>query len=336
MNFIVSDDGTISLYFDSTLYHIRADHPHYNNIIAAIREENEDKLRKLCMSDCDKVNQAFDKYTNKAIGIGNEKLYFDGSRLIFEKGKHKYPLNTTLSNRFMFLVDNDLDLMSFFLFISRLFKNPSFDIVRAHQDDNLNGLFNFLSYHGLPITLDGWFIAYKAVRSDMYDKYTGTILNKIGKAVSVPRHTVDPNPNVACSHGLHVGTPDYVRSYASGDDKQLVVMVDPADVVAVPYDYEYQKMRVCRYVPIEVIDLDNECCSDGVYFGEKGNNPWDLVEGESCLIVYEGEDDPKPRVRFCKVHEIHDDHVIVELEYPEPEAGEFRKFKYDNIYRVTE
>jgi hypothetical protein len=39
----------------------------------------------------------------------------------------------------------------------------------------------------------------------------------------------------------------YAQSFASGDDKILDVEVSPADVVAVPTDYNGTKMRVCRF-----------------------------------------------------------------------------------------
>jgi hypothetical protein len=54
---------------------------------------------------------------------------------------------------------------------------------------------------------------------------------------------------------LHVCADEYLKGYANGTDaRTLVVEVNPADVVAVPYDYNFAKMRVCEYKVLSEID----------------------------------------------------------------------------------
>lgn len=108
-------------------------------------------------------------------------------------------------------------------------------------------LYKFLEHNGHPITTEGNFIAYRAVRNDLLDKHTRTISNAIGNIVEIDRSKVDDNPNNVCSSGLHVATLTYAQGFSSGDDKILDVEVDPSDVVAVPTDYQGTKMRVCRF-----------------------------------------------------------------------------------------
>jgi bifunctional DNA-binding transcriptional regulator/antitoxin component of YhaV-PrlF toxin-antitoxin module len=61
------------------------------------------------------------------------------------------------------------------------------------------------------------------------------------------RSEVDDDPAVTCSRGLHVAAFPYARDfYPNG--KMMEVKVNPMDVVAVPDDYNAQKMRVCKYV----------------------------------------------------------------------------------------
>ena len=79
------------------------------------------------------------------------------------------------------------------------------------------------------------------------DKYTGTISNAIGTIVEVSRGSVDDNRSNECSKGLHCGALDYVYSYGNGDDRIVIVKVNPADAVSVPKDHTYQKLRTCRY-----------------------------------------------------------------------------------------
>ncbi len=40
---------------------------------------------------------------------------------------------------------------------------------------------------------------------------------------------------------------DYVYQYGHGNYRIVVVKIHPKDIVSVPEDYQYQKMRVCKY-----------------------------------------------------------------------------------------
>jgi hypothetical protein len=51
---------------------------------------------------------------------------------------------------------------------------------------------------------------------------------------------------------VHVGSLEYVRGFAcgygtEGGDRIVIVKVNPADVVSVPYDCQNQKVRTCKY-----------------------------------------------------------------------------------------
>ena len=83
---------------------------------------------------------------------------------------------------------------------------------------------------------------------------------KIGEPVEMPREDCDCNHNVTCSRGLHVGSTEYVTKFGHNPDKYfiLAVLVSPDDVVAVPEDYEWQKMRTCRYYPYAVCEKNDD------------------------------------------------------------------------------
>jgi hypothetical protein len=148
-------------------------------------------------------------------------------------------LPDALSQRVLDFYNNNLPFQPLLKFWSKLKDNPSFNSRQM--------LYKFLEHNGHPITTEGNFIAYRAVRSNFLDKHTGTIDNAIGNIVEVKRSQVDDNPNNVCSHGLHVATMCYAQNFASGDDKILDVEVSPTDVVAVPTDYNGTKMRVCCF-----------------------------------------------------------------------------------------
>lgn len=114
-------------------------------------------------------------------------------------------------------------------------------------------LYEFLDATRLPITADGHFLAYKKVRSDGYDLYTGTYRNLPGDVVTMARANVDPDRDSTCSTGLHFAGYDYMSAYGTASSNIIVtVKIDPADVVAIPSDYNNQKGRCCRYEVISI------------------------------------------------------------------------------------
>jgi hypothetical protein len=126
------------------------------------------------------------------------------------------------------------------LFARNLLKNPSNSVYQ--------NLASFLEKGNNPITPDGHFLAYKAVRKDFKDIFSGTFDNSPGMTVEVRRNQVDEDRNRTCSFGLHVCSFDYLPYFAHDDGHVVVCKVHPADVVAIPADYNNTKMRVCRYV----------------------------------------------------------------------------------------
>ena len=120
-------------------------------------------------------------------------------------------------------------------------------------------LYAFLIHNRLTITDDGCFLAYKAVKNDFTDFRTGTFDNSPGRVVSMPREQVTFDPNIACSFGLHVSTLGYARAFGGANCVIVVAKVDPADVVSVPFDYDNQKIRTCRYEVLRVWEGIQEC-----------------------------------------------------------------------------
>lgn len=139
-------------------------------------------------------------------------------------------------------------------FWRRCLKNPN--------RGSIEQLYGFLSRHLMTITEDGCFIAYKYVTRDYMDCYTQTKVNTPGTTVTMDRGKVTFDPNIACSSGLHVGSLDYVLNFGrSSHNRIVIVKVDPADVVSVPFDYDFQKIRVCAYTVLADWNEPVECSS---------------------------------------------------------------------------
>jgi hypothetical protein len=88
------------------------------------------------------------------------------------------------------------------------------------------------------------------------DKHSGKIEQRLGDLVVMPRSECDNDPHNSCSHGLHVGNPEYVNSFGSSDDVVLIALVSPTDVIAVPSE-DARKMRVCQYFIAGFSEMNN-------------------------------------------------------------------------------
>jgi hypothetical protein len=142
-------------------------------------------------------------------------------------------------------------------FLNRLGKNLEFRSIME--------TFKFLCHEGLPITPDGCFLGYKGVRKDFYDKWSGKILNlPDGRRVEEDRELCNNDPNVSCGKGLHVGSYDYARGWASSDGVVVLVKVDPKDVISVP-NHDCNKMRSCGYWVIKEFGKDSGILKGEVY-----------------------------------------------------------------------
>jgi hypothetical protein len=111
-------------------------------------------------------------------------------------------------------------------------------------------LYQFMMAGRMPITHDGCFLAYKAVRRDYHDKHTGTMDNSPGTLVAMEPSQVDTNRNNECSRGLHFCARGYLPNFAGSGDRVMIVKVNPRFVFAIPRDYNCAKGRASEYYVI--------------------------------------------------------------------------------------
>lgn len=109
-------------------------------------------------------------------------------------------------------------------------------------------------------TLDNLYLklSEKQVAPVYTDSFSNTFSIKIGQVVSMPRNQCDAVQEHTCSTGLHVAGKEWLSGNSYFGKISLMVLVNPADVVAVPPDDDYGKMRVCAYYPVEIVDRDKE------------------------------------------------------------------------------
>ncbi len=158
---------------------------------------------------------------------------------------------TVLANKIIKFSNEGLPYQPLVKFAENLQKNPSFRAV--------NELFGFLEKNDHAITETGCFVAYKRVREDFMDIYTGTFDNSPGNVVEMPRNMVDDNPDNVCSNGLHASNWYYCHDVYSHAENDVIVEVEinPADVISVPRDYNSAKLRCCKYKVLGAVDQEN-------------------------------------------------------------------------------
>jgi hypothetical protein len=193
--------------------------------------------------DVDLIIRLSDREATVRSQVGNSGVTIEDGTVYYRNEE----IHNSLTDKLLDLLDEGFNPGPWIKFLENLMSNPSFR--------SRSCLYDFLSHFNAPITPDGKFIAFKRVGKNWKDIHSGTMDNSVGRVVEMDRHMVDDDPQHTCSSGLHVCADEYLKGYATADsNRTLAVEVDPADVVAVPYDYNFSKMRVCRYKVLCEID----------------------------------------------------------------------------------
>jgi hypothetical protein len=232
MKYVIANDGTVTAVVSGQTYCFNKSHPNYEKLINYLRNGNVEYF-EASYDIISQVNAFCDGY----VTCQDEMLTWNGIKMpdmfvetIVDMIKQGFPFEPMLN------------------FLDNLSQNPS--------DHAVVELFDFMQHKNMPITYDGNFLAYKAVREDYKDIYSSTFDNRVGSICEIPRNKVDDDRGIGCGHGLHVGAIDYAKSYGGiniddenndGGNRLMICKVNPRDVVSVPTDSKFQKLRCCRY-----------------------------------------------------------------------------------------
>lgn len=222
--------NTVMIAIDDEIHAVDKSHENFDKIIAAIKDDDVDKAIEL--SD---VVGAVSKYVSGDVEINNNQVMYKGTL-------YSNDLTMRILDQMRAGVKPDI-LVNF---MNNVMQNPSYQ--------SANELFKFLKACSLPLTKDGFFLAYKRVSSDYTDCHTRTIDNSVGQIVSMSRVDVNDNRNETCSSGLHFCSKSYLGHF--GGDHVMVLKINPKDVVSIPSDYNDAKGRCCEYEVIGQIDDD--------------------------------------------------------------------------------
>lgn len=267
-----------------------------------------------------------------AATAGDVKVTREG---VFYKGVQ---VRLSVTEKILRFILEGFDATPYINFLEKLFKNPRKSAVES--------LYDFLEANQIAITEDGDFIVFKKVRDDYKDIHSGTFDNSVGTSPRVEAWQVEEDRNKTCSRGLHVCARHYLPHFGGSNTNRVVICkVNPADVVAVPYDYDNAKMRVCGYEVIgELNDAQKSEIFDGKLLVRPGDNAEDVSWGETWAGDEAKTQDEESISDAVNAElegyyadgneEEEDDHY--EDDYPEDESGDLRDDEQDTIVSEVE
>ena len=232
VSYVITDDSLV-LRTRPTPLTVGEDHPNFAAACALLTPLRGRPIRQ----------QQLLVALQKLLSLKSALEYFEGGGYKIDvRGQvsfHGEPLPVPLSNRLSTLFRaGKTGWVAMANFWARLARNPS------RQSVSQLGL--FMEHGGLPIGPRGYLYAYKAVRADYRDAWSGTFDNRPPAHLYMDRKNVSDNSNKPCDHGFHVGTYQFAKNYGGLSQQLLIVRVDPADVVRVP-SATTEKMGVCQY-----------------------------------------------------------------------------------------
>lgn len=212
-------------------------------------EKVKDLLTRSAVTNIEALLEMMEPVREFKTAIAKSEFYTENNKVFINIKGHPFPLNESLSEEVLRVYRAAGDLTALTNFVKKLAENPDKEV---HQQ-----LYGFIKVCGLALTLDGDFLAYKNVREDFLDIYTGTMDNSPGKVVEMPRFAVEKNPDKTCSAGLHFAAWGYLQYYGAGR-KTVIVKINPADVVSIPSDYNNMKGRAYKYVILKEVEQPEE------------------------------------------------------------------------------
>ena len=256
--------GYITIFVEGKQHTIHATDSNFASAVTAFEASDWDGLYNI-LNPAQVFQNLYAKYEQIEVKHGN--VYVNDE-----------PISSLIAGRILDFLAKGVDCLPVFKFITKLNLNPS---ARA-----VNELYTFLEHKFLPLTDNGNFLAYKALRSDYTDVHTGKFNNSVDNVLEMPRNKVDDNKEVGCSYGFHAGTLEYARGFRPCNGKLVVVEINPADVVSIPTDCECQKLRTCKYkvhseyeVPLEDLAYESRYSTDN---DEDVDREWDDEETFHC------------------------------------------------------
>ncbi len=236
--YMATSSGTITIYLQGKTYNVDKTHKNYEAIKDALLVSKRYADLPDLVDIAGSLQKSIQATPNtKGVSVVNGQVMYAGEAL-----------HNAAVDQILYFLREKFDFSPLVNFLNWLVQNPS--------KKSLDNLYRFCDFNKVVITPEGFLLLYKKVRDDYMDIHEGRYSNKPGTVVEMPRNLVEDDPNITCSHGLHVASLAYMPHYGGSGSRIVLVKVNPMDVVSVPTDYNNAKMRVCKYEVLS--DYTNE------------------------------------------------------------------------------
>lgn len=274
-------------------------HIAYNKIVDALKAQDWDTLREHV-----EPKKAIVNFGKGYVTIDGGKVHWKGQ--VF---------HNALATRMMEMFQDGFPVDPMVKFMVNLMDNPS--------KRSVDQVYGFLEKNNLPITEDGYFLAFKRVRKDYKDIHSGTIDNSVGKTITMDRNLVDDNPDSHCSTGLHFCSESYLGHFGSASEPVMILKINPADVVSIPTDYNGAKGRCSKYMVVGEVKGDPKEAFAKVVNGDYSpkqatqapvkdpSAAWPFATGADS-ITHEDADEPADTDGLYDLIRVHGDWVEYE------------------------
>ena len=247
----LDDEATLTVFYDGKPYVATDTHPAWDAIVEGVVVNDDPEALDLFDATV-ALSKRFERLGERAT-VANGRVYFDGDEV-----------DNALTKKIVeFLEAGVPDWKPLVNFMEKVYTNP--------EQYSREQMFEWLSRHAFSINEDGDILGYKSVQPTSREgftyesitsgsdtvivdgvEYTGHVPQNVGSVVEMPRSGVAFDPNKGCAAGLHVANFNYASTWAGSHNPVLLVAVNPRDVVSVPNDSRWEKVRVCRYRVVEI------------------------------------------------------------------------------------
>lgn len=270
----VGDEQAVAVFVNGRVHAAQSDsHPNWKTIVAKVLDGDESVVDDFDVAKA--VAKKFERLSAR-VTVANGRLYFDGDEFpheaLTEVVLRSLDAGSDQHHRVIAFIENVMD-------------NP--------EQHSREQLYEWLLRNKFGIDDKGYVVGYKSVYAnddgtfrptrkgpgivDGVEVTDGYLNQRVGSVVEMARSQVVHDPSVGCSVGLHISNYDYAASFSG--DTMLRVSVNPRDIVSVPTDSSFQKVRASRYTVVEATPKSTYTYDENeFYYGEDDEDEVEFYE----------------------------------------------------------